>query len=359
MEFCTGTTVSRDKTGAELIGSLVSELEREISPEKLAQLSELAAPGDMTSFSEALISHIERTNDIVVRIFRSQLVDSRGQANAYYALAKAIDSMNYRRRPGADRTPAHEAMHCHLVTLGLQHFIFHHKTFTTEILAPYDINPIADQCARLCHALSELREGPVGSNEKLVSVNDFPTLAAVYHKEFNALVKAATGFDTRKTRFVENIPIAQAILASYGCRSYDESNQDAKLLSILDIVAALCSVRHQQESGIEYIPYCHGQKNLGTSPQAMFKKGLRENDPHQHQGVAQIYLYRFAEYQAAFTNTTESYRGWMAYQVARLDAYARIFNLREIGGVVASARHFDGMCLQTAERTASDYASRV
>lgn len=359
MEFCTGTTVSRDKKGAELIYSLMSALEREIAPEKLAQLSELAAPRDLASFSEALTSHIEQTNDTVFGILSSQIVaDSRGQANAYYALSKAIDSMNY-RRSGDELTPAHEAMHCHLVTLGLQHFILHHRTFIKDILAKYRIKPIAGQCTHLCHALSELRKGPVDPNEKIVSVNDCAKLVAVYHKEFNSLVKDATGFDTPKTRFFENISLAQAILASYGYRSHDESDLDSKLLSVFDIVAALCSVRHQQKDGIDYIPYWPGQKSPGTSPQAMFKKGLRKNDPHQHQGVAQIYLYGFSEYQAAFTNTTESYRGWMAFQVSRLDAYARIFKLRQVCGVVASARHFDEMCLHEAERIASDYASRV
>lgn len=74
MEFCTGTTVSRDKDGAKFISSMVSELEQEISPRKLALLSELAAPKEMASFSEALISHIERTNDTVFKIFSRQIV---------------------------------------------------------------------------------------------------------------------------------------------------------------------------------------------------------------------------------------------------------------------------------------------
>ena len=360
MEFCTGTTVSRDKKGAELIHSLVKKLEREIAPEKLAQLSELATPKDLASFSEAFISHIEQTNDTVFGIFSSQIVaDSRGQANAYYALSKAIDSMNY-RRSSDELTPAHEAMHCHLVTLGLQHFILHHRTFIKDILTNYRINPIADQCTHLCDALSELTKGPVDPNQKIVSVNDCPKLVAVYRKEFKSLVKAATGLDTKNSeRFVENIRLAKAILASYGDRCYDESNPDVKLLSILDIVAALCSVRHQQEFGTKYPAYWPAQKSQGTNVEAMFKKGLRKNDPHQHQGVAQIYLYRFAEYQAAFTNTTESYRGWMAYQVSRLDAYARIFKLREVGRIVASARHFDEVCMQEAERITNYYASRM
>jgi hypothetical protein len=357
MEFCTGTTVSRDKEGAEIINSLIDALAREIDPAKLNQLAELAEPTETATFAEAFISHIERTNDVVYRILSDDVADSRGQANAYYALSRSIDPMRYRRSHD-ERFPVHETVHCHLLTLGLQHFILHHRAFIRSTLSKSGINPIEEQCTHLCNTLGEIRNAPVDPREKLLSVNEFPTLVAVFHKELNALVKAATGLDTRKERFFENIPLAQAILASYGYRSHDESSLEVRLLSIFDIVAALCSVRHQQEAGTEYVPYWPGQKSPGTSPQAMFKKGMRKADPHQHQGVAQIYLYRFGEYQATFANAIESYRAWMAYQISRLDGYARILQIREIGGIVASARHFDEMCLQEAKRIAFEHASR-
>jgi hypothetical protein len=72
------------------------------------------------------------------------------------------------------------------------------------------------------------------------------------------------------------------------------------------------------------------------------------NHPYMHQGVFQIYFYRFNEYLAAFTERTESHNAWLKYRISRFDAYARILKIYDINGIVASAHHFDYLCVQEA-----------
>src|SRR5690606_17048970 len=87
----------------------------------------------------------------------------------------------------------------------------------------------------------------------------------------------------------------------------------------------------------------------GKDPQRLFDKGRRKNDPHQHQGVIQIYLNRLYEFQAAFTGTSESYQAWMQYQVSRLDAYLRIIQLNDIIAVVTGLMGINFLCLDKAK----------
>lgn len=357
MEFCSGTTISRDKVGSEMIRSMTESLALDIASEKLAQFDELARPNERASFAERLNSHVEQTNDVISQLFNDwQPQDSCAQAKSYRSLSKKIDVMRYIRASDFI-TPVHESIYCYLKSLGLQHFIAHHRTFIRTVKISDQINSIHGESVHLCATFSSIKGETVSLEEKIVSVRDFPKMVAIYHKEFNSLVKAATGLVTRKKRFVENIKFAQVILASYGYRCHDESNIDARILSLIDIVAALCSVRYQQDKRTEYDPLWSGRESQGTSPQRLFEKGLRKNDPHQHQGVAQIYLYRFSEYQAAFKGMSESYHEWMVYQVSRLDAYHRILQLNDINLITTSAYHFDEICKQEAMYIVDGYTS--
>ena len=358
MEYCSVTTVSRDKDAAKHIQLLIDTLELEIAPDKLAALNEMLGAKENTSTAEKLGGHVEKTNDVISQLFNERMSgDNLGQANGYYKLAKKVDAMQY-RTTGQLQTPAHESLYCHLQTLGFRHYILHHRKFIEQTHVNQRINAIEEQIKRVCRTLTDIRGSAVHGNEKIISVNDFPKLAAVYHREFNALVLAATGLSTRKNRFIDNIGIAKVILASYGCRSYDEPHPDAKILSLLDLVAALCAVRYQQQKELKtkYSPFWHGQVSQGDNPERHLKKGLRKNDPHQHQGVFQTYYYRFSEFLAALANRTESHNGWMAYQLSRLDVYDRIIRFNDINCIVASSRHFDHMCLAEAERIVEDYS---
>lgn len=358
MDSATGTSIARDKDGAAVIQTLSSQLALEIEADKLESFHDLLKNSGKRSAAEELNAHIERTNDEIYRLLTSRLGnDNIRLANACYRLAKKIDDVRYTKAEDAGPLPLNEAIFAHLQGLGFVHFALHHRDFIKKIRVSQTIHSIDTEVNALCQTLSDVKGATILPDERTFSVNNFHHLVAGYHLEFASLIRAATKLDTRKQTLFENTLRAKRILASHGYRCYEETDLDAQLLSVFDIVAALCSVRYQQEVKTEYEPKWVGQVSQGKNPQRHFDKAIDLDDPYQHQGVFQIYAYRFSEYLAAFTKKTESNNAWMAYQVSRFDAYTEILQLNDLNGIVASAHHFDEVCMQEAMSIADTYAS--
>lgn len=348
MEFSTTSPIARDKAGAAIIWSICDELAKEIDPGKREAFDALLPT------PEGLNLHIEQTNDAIYQLLTDRLsADQVRLTRVYQGLADEIDRFRYEKTTDL-KAPLHEAMYCYLRGLGFDHFVIHHRSFMDHIKVKHPIQPIDELVDDLCRSLSEIKQSIIRPTDKVVSVKDFPMLVACQTKDFRALVKLATGLDTRKDVLLQNLPSAQRILISYAYRCFDESDMDAHLLSVLEIVAALCSVRYQQAVRTEYKPYWHGQEDQGTSPQRHFDKAMDPDDPFQHQGVVMIYLYRFHEFLHAFLKTTESIDAWMNVQLARLDGYVRILSLQDIGTIPVVAEHFDHMCMAAAKEILAD-----
>jgi len=203
--------------------------------------------------------------------------------------------------------------------------------------------------ADFCQLVNEEKKSNLFPAMMVFSVNNFHHLIFGWPKEVAALVKDATGFDTSFMLLKKNTVRSRILLASYAYRSFDSSDHDAKILSVHDIVAALCSFRYQQEAGDDYKPYWHGQSEQGKDPQRLFDKGLRKNDTHQHQGVLHIYLNRFYEFRASFNGTTLQHHAWMQYQVSRLRAYLRLVELNDIVALVTGIKTLNFLCMDRAK----------
>ena len=251
-------------------------------------------------------------------------------------------------------TLMHETLYIHLETLALQHFILHHPQRLREVRIEGAIGSIDESVWQLCEKLNEIKGAHIAPDDRVVSLAKCDVLVSAYLENFMSMVKLATHCSTRRDRFVENIRRAKAILVSSVLRRPDDDRPDDDKLkeayvSVLDIVAALCSVRYQQEQkGSKYHAYWIGQGSKGESPQRMFDEGLRTHDPHQHQGVFQLYYYRFEEYLAAFTKTSESHAAWMGLQVRRFNSYLMALRARSVVGLWAGASALDYHCIEHA-----------
>jgi hypothetical protein len=359
MEFPSGASIARDKYGALVIETLSDRLATDIADDKVRSINEHFGVAAGRTPAERLNAHIERTNDAIYRLLTTGLRDNNlPLANAYYRIAREIDRVSYSTDAGHE-TPVHEALYAYLHGLGFIHFALHHRNFFREVRVRHTIHSIRYEAESLCQMLSKSSGTTVHPERYAFSVNNFHHLVAGYPREINALVRAATKLDTRKKVLFQNTLRAKKILIMHGVRCYDETDLDAPILSLMDIVAALCSVRYQQEVKTEYAPYWPGQVSQGKDPQRHFDKIIHPSDPYQYQGPTQIYLYRFAEFRAAFTETMESFHGWMAFQIARFDAYVRILRLNDISSIIASSRHLDQFCLQVADDILGNYGSRI
>ena len=348
MESATTSSIARDKSAAAIINHLSDQLAKEIGSEKLKSLYDLMNNSAEGSAAEELNAHIDRTNDEIHRLFIGKFGnDNITLADVWSRLAEEINLLNYTKMDDAEPPPLNEVIFAHLKGLGFIHFALHHRKFIKTIRVKMTIHPIDNEVNTLCQSLSKEVGRTLLPDEELFSVNNFQPFVVDYYRKFIYLVKAATKLDTRMTTLFEHTLRAKKLLWFRVYRSYGETDGDACRLSLFDIVAALCSVRYEQKVKTKYEPVWSGQVSQGKSPQAHFDKA-DSDDPYLHQGVFQIYLYRFSEYLAAFTKKTESNNAWMAYQLSRFDAYTRILQLNDINGIVASAHHFDQMCIQEA-----------
>jgi hypothetical protein len=374
MEFATSTTNSRDQKTARIIDAITSELALEIPQEKLTLLSQMLGNLEQHSAMEKFLLHIGRASDDVARILHDRFQDDvPGLANAYHTLARAMPGVAYDETVEGPATSLHEAMFVHLNTLAFKHFVPHHRRHVRAVSIKEAIVSISADAEAFLASISKDAHRIVSPYEKCFSVKNFHSVVFGYPKEIAALVKKATGIETgkeiRQYRLFRNTVRAKGLLYAYGVRSYDEGGQEASILSLIDILAALCSFSYQQKIHTKYKPYWHGQVTQGDDPQWLYDRGWWQKesnkknsmyvkgyvDQHQHQGVFQLYYYRFCEFQAAFTDTKPSYHGRMAYQLARLEAYKRIVQSDKIVDICTAAARLDRACVEAAMNVASDY----
>ncbi|WP_313207287.1 hypothetical protein [Stenotrophomonas sp.] len=335
MQFSSVTTIPRDKDADTLIKGLSETLELEIDPERVRMFARLLGDREAHSVAEKLLLHVERTNDEVSAIFREHFRgDDAALAQAFCHIAMQMDQFRVERTEDLN-PPASEAMYTYLQTLPFRHFIQHYPIHLQETRIQHDIGDIHDVADRFCRLAAGDAQWHHGPSSRVFSVSTFHHLLSEWPDQMCDLVAKATSIATNIKQLKGHEDRARRLLVSYAYRSFDCTDPSACVLTVYDVVAALASFRYQQAEGGEYQPYWHGQTAQGKSPQRLFDKGLNPRDPHQHQGVMQIYLNRFYEYQAAFSGTTESYHAWMRYQVAVLGAYLSVVDLKDITAISA------------------------
>ena len=348
MEFSTVTTAPRDREASEIIETLAATLVLEIDPARVSMFSRLIGEAENQSVTEKLLLHAERTNDEVAHILRDGLSGTQCSLSASYEhMANQLDMFRIERSEEC-RTPANEALYCYLQTLSFRHFIAHYPRRLQETLIKAEIGDIRGEAERFCRVVAGDARWHHGPDDRVFSANTSHHLLDEWPEEVSHLVHSATGIPTTSRQLRPHAKRCKAVLASYAYRSFDCTDSNAPILSVYDVIAALASSRYQQEEGEDYKPYWPGQTDQGKSPQRLFDKGLAPDDPHQHQGVLQIYLNRFYEYQASFNGTTNSNHAWMRYQMALHRAYQSILDLQDIVAITMGLTALSFYCVNQA-----------
>lgn len=354
MESCTGTTIPRDPLGEALIGELVTALSIDIDPEKLATMEAvLSAPGlfgseqaealsgtsaaidralqdgtkpksihETRSDAEKLLDHLALGSGAVEDLlFRQFGGDDNLLASAYRMITSQISKYGIRRL-GRTEVPVHEALYIHARTLGLQHFILHHRAYIADIHVD-KIHCIEDEVWLFCEEASKTYEVSFGPRDYVVSLARFDEFANIHVSQMMALVELATGWVTPAKAPEKDVQRAQKVIKFAVYRRYDRCPPEEVRICILDIIAALCSVRYQQEIKTEYSPYWESQQSQGSSPERMLDVFEFDADPEfgLHQGVLMLYHNRYKDYLAAFTGTSESHKAFREFELCRFDGY--------------------------------------
>lgn len=379
MESCTGTTIPRDPMGEALIEEFVSALSKSIDPEKLAMMEAVLAapslygPGQAEALSganralgralherasarnipktrsdaEKLLDHIALgTGAVEDLLFRAFSDNDRRLASAYRAITNELSRHGLRRLERTE-VPVHEALYVHARTLGLQHFILHHREFVADIHITKSVNNIDKGVSLLCedvYAEDGAQFGPADLDVPLASLEVF---VQPHLRKLMALVELAIGLATPETVYESNVGRAKKILKWAVYRRYDRDPPEPAYVCMLDVVAALCSVRFQQERKTPYSPYWESQKAQGTSPERMldaFEFGP-EAEFGLHQGAFFLYYNRYKAYLAAFTGTSESHKAFTNFELCRLDGYLSAMQSRSLMEFQAATLGFSNLAL--------------
>lgn len=355
MEFSTGTTISRDKEAAELINLLIDTLSSDVDTSKRLRLSQLLGNEKHKTTAEKICLVAERTNDEVARTLNLATSSDYDLARAYHKLSDLQDAIEI--RPNKEQTcPTSEAMFVYLETLAFRHFVMHHRQHLHSTAIKDTSAADIEHLQQICVAIalkSELRVTPF---DTWLTASNIHQLGSDFREEIVSAVRSATGIDGRVDLNAER---TQWLLACYISRTWGTDEPNAPLLSICDVISAFCSFHYEQKAGTAYQPYWHGQSTQGSDARRHFDKGRNTDDPHQHQGVIQIYLNRFFEYQAAFKGNILSHHAWMRYQVARLNTYLRAVRTNDISALIDNLRRIDDLSINQAKEITGELSSSL
>ncbi|HDS1656580.1 hypothetical protein [Stenotrophomonas maltophilia] len=356
MEFCTVTTIPRDEEASAIIQALCESLALEIDPSRTCMLSQMLSQREDRSVAEDLLLQIERTNDQVSKILHAPFgADDALLSSAFASLTKPLNRFRVKLIDGGI-PPANEAMYTYLLTLPFQQFIQHYSKRLEAVRICKEIVCIKEDAERFCKVAARCAHQHYGPASRIFSVNTCHYLLEEHPEELCELVQRASGIPTTIRQLQGHCDRIRLLLMSYAFRSLDCTDPDAAALSVYDVIAAFCSFRYQQEEGDDYKPYWHGQTDQGKNVQRLFDKGLSDERPYLHQGVIQIYLSRFYEYQASFHGTIGSYRAWMRYQIAALGAYQSVLELQDIAAIASGLSTLNVYRIAAAEDLVFDHS---
>lgn len=355
MEFSTGTTITRDREAAELINRLAGTLSNDVDASKRRRLSQFLGHEQHKTTAEKFCLIAERTSDTVSRILNSAISSDYDLAQGYHALSNLQDAIEIRlsKEP---LCPTSEAMFVYLETLAFRHFVMHYHQHLRSTAIKDTSAADIEHLRKICLAIALNSDIQVTPFDQWLTPKNIDRLSSDYREEIVSAVRSATGIDGRVDLSAER---AEWLLVRYKSRIFGSNDPKAPVLSICDVVSAFCSFHYDQKAGIPYKPYWHGQETQGSRARWHFDKGRNADDPHQHQGVVQIYLNRFFEYQATFRGTTLSYHAWMRYQVARLHNYLRAVRENDISVLIDNLLRIDELSINQAKELAGKYPGQL
>jgi hypothetical protein len=365
MEFSTVNTMPSDEAAYDLIDSLLRTLALDIAPDKLRMFAHLIGDQAPTT-AESLLIHADRIFSEAAHILhRYGHSGDRASAGIYLALTSMIRPWNLEHTLKLN-TPASESAYVYLQTLGFRHFLKHYREHTELFRLQGEIGDIGPESEQVLLLVRKEEDRTHRALDLIFSINTAALIIRRRPKQLAALIAKATTIPTSARQVISNLNRAVVLLRSHAYRLFSGAGENEEILSLYDIVAALSSIRYQQQKKKEkkkekkkkdedkddskYKPYWHGQTDQGSDPQAMLDQVVATNNPQLFQGVIQLYLNRFYEYRASFTGIRQSHEAQMQYHAALLDAYQRVIDIGDIEELSDGLSILSTLCTNVTRR---------
>lgn len=339
------------KIGATL--ELISQLEKGISEGRIKQFrTHLMSPFH-------LLKAIREDNDEIlapIRALPSDLQTEKTEAIAY--LAKYIGSLEGPSATASDRV--NEALYVRLLSLPILHFIGEHQEI--EEVAALGFRPeTADQALHtLCESFEQADVDPCLT--PYASISSYPEFFEAHATVLTKIVSTITTLRVQRRDLARKTDHIQKVLHLHAFIEHGLQPLDARLLTVADIVAAMCTVAHQQKVGTVYEAHWQGKNSEdGSKAHNVFNQleaslsieDLYEED-YVPQGVNQLLLNRFSQFHAHMLGYEDRYHALRAFELARLAGYAQCLKLTNIDDMIVSVSEFNDQAMHAAYRCAQE-----
>ncbi|NYE30934.1 hypothetical protein HDE78_003911 [Rhodanobacter sp. K2T2] len=342
LEFRIDLPIPRTKSHTHTIMSILEALETEISSDRLASIK-----GILTSLPETLVT-LETQNLFISRqlgkIFKR---NAEAKALAYRKLADAINAYTPHIPPAANSLP--EAIYTYLHTLRFAHFANGYQEIVTKASIKAGITPIKREVRAFYSEVGERIERRLFLDSGVTTIAEFPSFVRTWAPQLKGLVVKATGKPTSSRQLLSLVDRATRVLHMYCFLNLGERISDTAVLSPLDCVAALCTIRHEQVTKTVCVPYWHGQKQPGGTLLGQLKttrpiEDLLKDDYVPHE-INQLIYNRWCAMGNALLGTSVYHDAWMAFQAARIQKYAECLRSNDIDVITKAVLRYQRDCL--------------
>lgn len=276
-------------------------------------------------------------------------------ANGTAAIARVAEHIrSVKVEPTPTATPVDEALYTRILTLPFLHFVGEYQVL--EELAALDFVPKADDHAirALCQSFEDPEMDPY--QEPFTSIAGYPDLFEKHATALIKLVSTITTLPIQKRDLTGRIDHVQKVLHLHVFNVYGPQPLDAKLLTVADVVAAMCTVAHQQKIGTRYEAHWQG-KSTGNGSKAhnvlnQLDPSLSIDDLYEEdyvpEGVNRLLLNRLNLFHAWMHGYQDRHHALRAFELARLAGYAQYLMQTDIDETVTAVDEFNQYCIRVA-----------
>lgn len=340
MEFRTTGVTPRNEYRVKVVNELLERLCLEIDASKLQQIE-----SSLLTASKLLQCIDIENQEILEGIYELHACDHAAVVRSLNQMTRSI--RGYRVLHRQSTAPLDEILYTYIRKLPFLHFVGEYK----EIVAAAKIGDAGTHVElaveEFCVRLGVIRKMAIAPNTFVTSVQDFAGFFDANARDLIQLVKVATGLPTQLRDLAGKLGYASKILAMYTFHQHGKVPLNLETLSVSDCIAALCTVRQQQDAKTNYTPYWHGQESadkqthiFGQMQKERSIDELWEQDYIPH-GINQLLYGRFCQFHAKLAGQQDRHEAILAFQLARLEKYAECLLGYGVDDINAAVRNFN------------------
>ena len=345
LEYGTPGPAGLNQLNTDCLNNLLIELERGVAGERVKKVNiSLLTPAKLLECIEI------EDNEILSNICAQHGQDQGAFVEALSRLTNEIS--DYEPRMYESTRPLPEVIYTYLRTIGFAHFVSEHENVEKLAFdASPDIavaEPINERLVTLTNCIKAELGRTVLPQERIVSVVGFSTVVEQFAEQFREITAKVTGLGMKNRNMSELAHYASKLLYAYRVHSHRTADRNALILSTTDCVAALCTIRHQQEAMTTYKPYWQGHPSVGENVLRHLNsdrsiKRLYDSDYIPH-GVLQLLYLRFSAYHSALVGHLSVYKADRAFRRARLKKYLECMLSLDIDDMDEAVERLNGYC---------------